>query len=143
MQGIGARIKQILRENKQSQKELSQATGIPESTLSDIIKEKKETGMDKVRLIAEFLEVDLNWLVKGEAFRESAHTGGKISEAVERAEYGAKPPKGGQRGTEARERREDYRLKFMNEIISILKTLDEEERRLILEMAERLRRKKE
>jgi transcriptional regulator with XRE-family HTH domain len=143
MQGIGARIKQILRENKQTQKELSQATGIPESTLSDIIKEKKEPGMDKVRLIAEFLKVDLNWLVKGEAFRESARTGGKISEAVGRAEYGAKPPKAARAGKEAGKRREDYRLKFMNEIISILKTLDEEERRLILEMAERLRRKKE
>lgn len=141
MQGIGARIKQILRENKQSQKELSRATGIPESTLSDIIKEKKEPGMDKVRLIAEFLEVDLNWLVKGEAFRESAaYKGGKIAEAVERAEYGTKP-KTGRAG--AGERRQDYRLKFMSEIISILKTLEEEERRLILEMAERLRRKKE
>lgn len=143
MQGIGARIKQILEDREQTQKELSQATGIPESTLSDIIKEKKETGMDKVRLIAEFLEVDLNWLVKGEVFRESAPTGGKISEAVERAEYGAKPPKAAQAGREAGERREDYRLKFMNEIISILKSLEEEERRLILEMAERLRQKKE
>ena len=142
MQGIGARIKQILRENKQTQKELSRATGIPESTLSDIIKEKKEPGTAKVRLIAEFLKVDLNWLVKGEAFRESAYKGGKIAEAVDRAEYGTRPPKTDEPGMEAGERRGDYRLKFMSEIISILKTLDEEERRLILEMAERLRQKK-
>lgn len=142
MQSIGARIKQILRENKQTQKDLSRATGIPESTLSDIIKEKKEPGTAKVRLIAEFLKVDLNWLVKGEVFRESAYKGGKIAEAVERSEYGTKPSKAAQAGTESGERRQDYRLKFMSEIISILKILDEEERRLILEMAERLRQKK-
>lgn len=139
MKNVGARIKQILKANKQTQKELSQATGIPESTLSDILREKKEPGVDKMRLIAEFLKVDLHWLVEGKSFRETDYGEGKIAEIAAASEYGARSPIAALPAAEAGE----PRLNYLGEIIAILKTLDEEERRLILDMAERLQQKKQ
>ena len=138
MKYVGRRVKQILKANKQTQKELSQATGIPESTLSDILKGEKETGIDKMRLIAEFLKVDLHWLVEGKYFQEMDYGEGKIAETLAASEYGAKSQKSAGPGAEANA----PRLKYLDEIIAILKSLDEEERRLILEMAERLQQKR-
>lgn len=138
MKDIGKRIKKILKENRQTQKELSQVTGIPESTLSDIIKEKKDPGISKVNLIADFLKVDLHWLITGQTFREAAQWAGKVAEALARGEYGTgKNAFGGEEGELSPQQE-----KYMNEIIAILKTLNDEERRLILEMAERLQHKK-
>jgi transcriptional regulator with XRE-family HTH domain len=138
MQTIGARVKKILKENRQTQKELSQITGIPESTLSDIIKEKKDPGLSKINLIAEFLGVDLHWLITGQNFRESAYWARKVAESVDSGEYSPEKKSVSNDEAELRERQE----KYINKIIAILKALDEEERRLILEMAERLQQKK-
>lgn len=138
MQTIGARIKKILKENRQTQKELSHATGIPESTFSDIIKGKKDPGLSKIDLIADFLKVDLHWLITGQTFRESAHWAGKVAEAVARGEYGAGKKAFGDDEVEMGEQQE----KYMNDIIAILITLDDKERRLILEMAESLQEKR-
>ena len=136
MKRIGERIKKVLKENRQTQKELSQATGIPESTLSNIIKEKKEPGIFKINLIADFLQVDLHWLITGQTFAEAAQWAGKVAESLARGDYGAgrKAPGEGELSPQHE--------KYMQEIIAILKTLDDEERRLILEMAERLQHKK-
>jgi transcriptional regulator with XRE-family HTH domain len=138
MQTIGARIKKILKENRQTQKELSRATGIPESTFSDIIKGKKDPGLSKISLIADFLKVDLHWLITGQTFRESAYWASKVAEAVARGEYGV----GKESFSDDEVEMGEQQKKYMNDIIAILKTLDEEERRLILEMAERLQQKR-
>jgi len=137
MKKIGARIRQLLKEREMSQKELSRATGIPESTLSDIIKEKKDPGISRIGLIAEALEADLHWLVSGETYRESEAAAGQVAEPGGRRGYG-----GASRSPEELSERPDERLKYLGEIIAILKTLEEEERRLILEMAERLKKKR-
>ena len=139
MNRIGARIKQILKAKKQTQKELSRASGIPESTLSDILRGKKEPGIDKMRLIAEFLKVDLHWLVEGKSFLEADYREGKIAENIATSEYGVKNQKSAHPDTKTGE----PQLKYLNEIIAILKNLDEEERRLILEMAEILQQRKQ
>jgi transcriptional regulator with XRE-family HTH domain len=62
---LGDRIKSKLKEKKISQKILAELIDIPQSTLSEIIKNKYNPNVNTVKLIAHFLEVDLNWLITG------------------------------------------------------------------------------
>lgn len=128
MNGIGQRIKQLLKSRAQSQKALSQATGIPQSTLSDIIKEKKQPSIDKVQLIADFLQVDLHWLIAGRPFTPPPSASAGVAESE------------GRRAYQAEETRSGY-PRDVEAIIAILISLDAEARRLIKEMAERLQHK--
>lgn len=128
MNGIGQRIKQLLKSREQSQKALSQATGIPQSTLSDIIKEKKQPSIDKVELIADFLQVDLHWLIAGRPFSPPPAASAGVAESE------------GRRAYQAEEIRSSY-PRDVEAIIAILISLDAEARRLIKEMAERLQHK--
>lgn len=115
MPGFGSRVKKLLKENRQSQKRLAEETGIPQSTLSDIVKEKKLPSIEKAHSIAAFLNSDLHWLITG----KTAPTGRSVAEDT---------PK--------------YDEKYLEEIQRIARQLNSEERELLLRLAEGLLKKR-
>ncbi len=62
---LGERIKLAIKQRGITQKKLSEITGIPQSSLVDIIKSRVEPSVDKVRNIAQALGLNLNWLILG------------------------------------------------------------------------------
>lgn len=66
---LGERIKNILKEKGLTQKQLSIATKIPPSSIVDIIKSRVEPSVYKVQAIANYLNVDLAWLITGVEYR--------------------------------------------------------------------------
>lgn len=59
------RILQLLDERKISQKEFSDKTGIPQSTVSDWRKKKTNPASDKIMIICKVLDVTPEWLLSG------------------------------------------------------------------------------
>lgn len=59
------RILQILDERNISQKEFSEKTGIPQSTISDWRKKKTNPAADKILIICSVLEITPEWLLSG------------------------------------------------------------------------------
>jgi len=57
------RILQLLDERKISQKEFSDKTGIPQSTISDWRKKKTNPASDKIMIICKVLNVTPEWLL--------------------------------------------------------------------------------
>lgn len=125
MIAIGQRIKQLLDEKKLSQKEMAEGTGIPGSTLSELIQGKKEPGISKARRIAEYLNVDLHWLVVGEPFSRGSYTA-RVSESDQSAGYAASDPA--------------YPAEI-REAIALMTAMDAEERQFVLEMIRRIKQK--
>jgi len=115
MADFGSRVKKLLLDSGQSQKRLAEETGIPQSTLSDIVKEKKLPSIDKARRIAAFLKADLHWLIAGEA--------APIQSVAEK-----KP---------------QYDQQYLADIQRIARQLAPEERELLLKLAEGLLKKKD
>lgn len=134
MDKIGQRIKQILKDKKLRQVQLAEGTGIPRSTLSEILSDKKKTSFENMQLIADFLEIDLQQLVKGEKYRQSPASAGQVAEALGAEQYPT--IRKGNAGDLNNE-------KYIPEILEILQSLSEAERRFVLEMAERLKANKE
>ena len=63
---IGERIKQIMRERRISAKELSQATGIPASTIAQWVNYKQTPRPDALLVTAHALSVPIEFLITGE-----------------------------------------------------------------------------
>lgn len=63
---LGQKIKDKLLEKNLSQKELANKLELPESTISALIKDKYEPGIFKIRAIADFLNVSIDWLMGGD-----------------------------------------------------------------------------
>lgn len=59
------RILQILDDRKISQKDFSEWTGIPQSTISDWRKKKTNPGTDKIMIICKVLDITPEWLLSG------------------------------------------------------------------------------
>ena len=59
------RILQLLDERKISQKDFSDKTGIPQSTISDWRKKKTNPASDKIMIICQVLNVTPEWLLSG------------------------------------------------------------------------------
>lgn len=59
------RILQLLDERKISQKDFSDRTGIPQSTISVWRKKKTNPASDKIMIICKVLDVTLGWLLSG------------------------------------------------------------------------------
>ncbi len=59
------RILQLLDERKISQKDFSEKTGIPQSTISDWKKKKTNPASDKIMIICQVLNVTPEWLLSG------------------------------------------------------------------------------
>ncbi len=120
----GKRIKQLSRTQDLTQKSLARLAGIPESSLSDVIKGKKSASIEKFAIIAEVLKVDLHWLIFGRSFQAGAEEG-TVAEKDGRKDY--LPEK----------------QRMINEISDILFKLEKEELILIRQMAERFTSKSE
>ena len=59
------RILQLLDERNISQKDFSEKTGIPQSTISDWRKKKTNPASDKIMIICKTLNVTPEWLLSG------------------------------------------------------------------------------
>ena len=141
MTKIGKRIKDVLTEKGLRQIHLAEGTGIPKSTLSEIINGKKKTSVENMQLVADFLDVDLHWLVKGDAYQQSPGKAQQVAEALGRKQYNRGKPSSKQ--SKSIDSLKDFNKKHMQEIFKILKTLSDEERGFILEMVQRLKNKNE
>ncbi|MBE5909824.1 MAG: helix-turn-helix transcriptional regulator [Pseudobutyrivibrio sp.] len=58
-------VNQLLDERKISQKEFSEKTGIPQSTISDWRKKQTNPASDKIMIICKVLDVTPEWLLSG------------------------------------------------------------------------------
>ena len=65
MATFGERLKIIMRERGITQKQLAQVLGTSHSLISEYIHNKKEPSIFKAVMIADFLGVDLHWLITG------------------------------------------------------------------------------
>jgi transcriptional regulator with XRE-family HTH domain len=84
---LGNRIKSLLDKAKISQKKLATDIGLPEKTIGRIIRGEVEPGVYKVKAVADYLNVDLTWLISGVRYRP------ELQEATEvwRISDGAEP----------------------------------------------------
>ena len=62
---IGERVLSIIKEKGMSQKEFSDKTGIPQSTISDWKKKNSNPTSDKLEIICEVLQIDPSFLISG------------------------------------------------------------------------------
>ncbi|SCY74219.1 helix-turn-helix domain-containing protein [Butyrivibrio sp. INlla14] len=72
---VSDRVFQILEEKCMTQKEFSEKTGIPQSTISDWRKKRTNPASDKIMVICSVLSVTPEWLlsgVKGEGNRANS-----------------------------------------------------------------------
>ena len=65
MMTVGERILGLLKEKGITQKEFSQMTGIPQSTMSSWGVRKQNPGMDKLQIICDVLKIDPLYLISG------------------------------------------------------------------------------
>lgn len=73
---ISQRIFQILKDKKCTQKQFSSSTGISESTISDWKKKGTNPAADKLSVIADMLNVSLDYLLTG---KEKSSSTGKLT----------------------------------------------------------------
>ena len=62
---IGERILELVHERDMSQKEFSDLTGIPQSTMSSWKGKKQNPSLDKLQVICDVLKVDPYYLISG------------------------------------------------------------------------------
>lgn len=62
---IGERVLKLVKDKGMTQKEFSEKTGIPQSTMSSWRGKKQNPSMDKLRIICDTLEVDPYFLISG------------------------------------------------------------------------------
>ena len=62
---IGERVLELVQERGMTQKEFSERTGIPQSTMSSWRGKKQNPAMDKLKVICDVLGVDPYFLVSG------------------------------------------------------------------------------
>ena len=62
---IGEKVRELIAERGMTQKEFSEKTGIPQSTISDWKNKKLNPASDKIAIICEVLAVDPGVLLSG------------------------------------------------------------------------------
>ncbi len=68
METLGERIQFLLKKNGLRARDLARGVNLPETTISNIINNKFEPGVNKIRKIGEFFDVDLHWLITGHIY---------------------------------------------------------------------------
>lgn len=76
LKDIGRRVKERYRELGLTGKQLAEDIGVSQNTISSIVKGEKAPGIDKMLLIAQALNVSLDWLVFGRGTPDGAERGG-------------------------------------------------------------------
>lgn len=67
---IGSTLKELLKHRRMTLKEVSKATSVPASTLSEWLNNRSPKNPDQVRKVAQYLGVSLHYLLFGEEDRE-------------------------------------------------------------------------
>ena len=62
---IGERVLELVHKNRMTQKEFSEKTGIPQSTISEWKSRKTNPASDKIMIICQALGVSPEWLLSG------------------------------------------------------------------------------
>ena len=70
---IGERVIELVRNQGMTQKEFSDRTGIPQSTMSSWKGKKQNPSLDKLKVICDVLRVDPYYLIAGTESNESLH----------------------------------------------------------------------
>lgn len=68
---IGERVIELVREQGMTQKEFSEKTGIPQSTMSSWKGKKQNPSIDKLKVICDVLKVDPYYLISGAESNET------------------------------------------------------------------------
>ena len=68
---IGERVINLIRERGMTQKEFSEKTGIPQSTMSSWKGKKQNPSIDKLKVICDVLRVDPYYLLSGTESNET------------------------------------------------------------------------
>jgi len=68
---IGERVLQLVHDSGMTQKEFSEKTGIPQSTMSSWKGKKQNPAIDKLKVICDTLHVDPYYLISGSESNES------------------------------------------------------------------------
>lgn len=122
--GFGLRLKEAISKSKMSQRELAQKLAVHEGSISRWISKSRYPDLFKAYEISEYLEVSLDWLIKGKAHDVNLSVF-QVKEPLQ--EYGNK--------------REQTEFFFSEEEISYLlgfMELDSETRRTVMELIERI-----
>lgn len=67
---LGDRIRQLLKKHKLTQKQLAEMVDLPVNTIGHIIRDETDPGLNKIRIIAHYLDEDLNWIITGMSLEE-------------------------------------------------------------------------
>lgn len=62
---VSDRVFQVMQDKRMTQKEFSELTGIPQSTVSDWRKKRTNPTADRIMVICKVLEVSPEWLLSG------------------------------------------------------------------------------
>lgn len=62
---FGERVRQLRKQKKFSQEELAQETGLHRTYISDIERGNRNVSLENIKKIADALDVQLNYLLKG------------------------------------------------------------------------------
>jgi len=65
MDTLGQRLNYLLKKKNIKARTLAKGIGLPETTISNILHDKFEPGVYKIKKIAEYLNADLHWLITG------------------------------------------------------------------------------
>ena len=135
MNKIGDRIKESLKRASIKQKQLAIALRIPEQTISAIIKNRAEPGVYKIEMIANYLGIDLNWLITGKHLEE------RRKEYKQNIKISGKDIRTGNinivgEGNIVYERRKDYKAEKMSEIIKKCRKLSPSSRDAVIKIIE-------
>ena len=68
---IGERVLDLVHQKDMTQKEFSEKTGIPQSTMSSWRGKKQNPSLDKLKVICDVLQVDPYYLISGTESNES------------------------------------------------------------------------
>ncbi len=74
MKTIGNRLRYLLNKHNMRAVDLSRQLRLPLSTISNILNDRYEPGVYKIQQLAQFFNVDLNWLITGKTTAEKLHT---------------------------------------------------------------------
>ena len=68
---IGERVLELVHRKNMTQKEFSELTGIPQSTMSSWRGKKQNPSLDKLKIICDTLKIDPYFLISGAESNES------------------------------------------------------------------------
>lgn len=135
METFGNRIKEALKQKGKTQRDLAEGLGTSHSLISEYVSGKKEPGIQNARRIAEYLNVDLTWLITGYTYDQQQQLRNIVKEV-------SSAPRGMRSGVPLLTRdKPSIQLAIPEEVGALfqkLQKLDHEERELLLKLINKL-----